>query len=83
MYIPLFNRGDRIRHSPSARYAPKHDFKIPAPKGEAPHNKAARLRQVGVSRTGEGISRIVKTQRKKRLDAGVEKRLDGGAAKII
>jgi hypothetical protein len=39
-----------------------------APKGEAPHNRRARLRHVGVSRTGKGISRIL--ERKKELKHG-------------
>jgi hypothetical protein len=37
-----------------------------APKGEAPHNKRARLRQVGVSRTGVGIKRILERMKEKR-----------------
>jgi hypothetical protein len=43
------------------------------PKREAPNNVGTRLRHVGVSGTGQSISRVVGAQRKKRLDGGVGK----------
>jgi hypothetical protein len=66
MRIRVYNERDRIRHLDP--FSAKHDFRIDPPKGEAPHNRRARLRQVGVSRTGKGIARIM--ERKKELKDG-------------
>lgn len=56
MLVKIHNAHDRIRSSPTERYKPKHDFVIPPPKGETLHNRHARIRQIGVSRTGVGIA---------------------------
>ena len=62
----IWNRSDQIRQSPSARHLPRYDFKIAAPRGESAENRKTRLRAVGVSRTGQGIARIVNTARSKK-----------------
>jgi hypothetical protein len=64
--MKFYNHRDIVRGTNP--FHPKHDFKIDPPKGEAPHNKRARLRQTGVSRTGVGIARIM--ERKKELKHG-------------
>jgi hypothetical protein len=67
MFVKTYNKHDRIRHSLD-RYHPKHDWVIEVPRGETQSNKHTRLRHVGVSRTGQGIARIL--ERKKELKHG-------------
>jgi hypothetical protein len=52
MLVKIHNAHDFARSLPMERYKTKHDFKIDPPKGEAVHNRRARMRNIGASRAG-------------------------------
>jgi hypothetical protein len=68
------NAHDRIRATdPHQSHRHEHLGDDLKPKREAPHNGGTRLRHVGVSGTGQSMSRVVGAQKQKRLDRGVAK----------
>jgi hypothetical protein len=68
------NAHDRIRATdPHRSHRHEHLGEDLIPKGEPAHNRARRLQHVGVSGTGQSMSRVVGAQKQKRLDRGVAK----------
>jgi hypothetical protein len=60
------NRSDRIRATDPHRSAAEEELGAAAPKYEPPHNRAARLRHVGVSRTGTLIRKFIRKVRERK-----------------